>query len=254
MARNRGQPRRLPLISPYIEPLGATTNFTTSPQYEYEICFKCHTSFAWGIGAKPATATLTPLTDQASEFNPSNPSYHAVAGASKLPAGQGTFTGGWSATSRMTCSDCHGNDGSTLPQGPHGSTNTPILIKAYNPSTVGQSIANDLCYVCHDSNAYYTNNVPGQTGFNNGVNNLHYRHMQPAPSGVTYQAGTLKACTNCHVNPPHGSNKTRMISYQTDPSPYGQNSYLTRLTLNTGAYVAANCAAVSCHSGSHPQP
>ncbi len=52
----------------------AAGNFTwtDSASYEYEICFKCHSSYAWG--ATPPSG----LTDQSLEFNPNNRSHNVV--------------------------------------------------------------------------------------------------------------------------------------------------------------------------------
>ncbi len=250
----------------YIEPIGLINQTPTTPlTYEYEICFKCHSSFSWGAGAKPTTSTGTLLTDQAMEYNPSNASYHAVAGPSKLPAGRGTYVNGWTATSTITCSDCHGNDvASPAPQGPHGSINTPILKKAYtdNYSTVLSQTqpTTDLCFDCHDVSAYETGPaVPGSqvTGFyTTAGTNLHTRHYILSTSSAT--GLYAYRCVNCHAKIPHGYNRKALIVVQNEGAPYeaggtGQGKITNALLATAGTYstykTTPDCTTVvGCHN------
>lgn len=252
-----------------IQPRGVTSTTSNGATYEYEICLKCHSDFAWNPATPPSSPSFVAdplivnkgLTNQAMEFGNNAVSSHPVIFTN--PNIQGTYLAPWTAQPDMNmyCSDCHNNDLLT-PAGPHGSNNRSILYLQYNPATIGQTgaINAELCYGCHDPIAYYANNNAALTGFsNNGLNvNLHYRHMQPPPNGVTYQGGVQKACTNCHVNPIHGSNKTHLISYSAtaglppDPAPYGTYSYITSYTdPGSGNYVMtnpSNCTAVTCHA------
>lgn len=58
-------------------------------------------------------------------------------------------------TSVISCSDCHGNDDPTGPQGPHGSVFAPLLVRSYQRDDLQpESPARyDLCYRCHDRNS-----------------------------------------------------------------------------------------------------
>ena len=60
-------------------------NFGAAPvqaAYEYQICFKCHSSWAFGNTTWPtSTLTGTQETDLASEFSPTNKSGHPVVTA-----------------------------------------------------------------------------------------------------------------------------------------------------------------------------
>lgn len=230
----------------YIEPLGVAKNTSLVPNWEYEVCFKCHTSFAWGPGTPPTSPTLgLPMTDQAKEFNPSNASYHPVAEATKNFNKEGAYLNPWdSGNLTMYCSDCHGSN-TTAPVGPHGSTNRAILTNAYDPATIG-TVNSELCFKCHNYGAYYSNDVPGQTGFRNATRNLHYWHMNAA--GFTNPPGIQKTCTRCHSNPPHGSNKPHLISYSIDGAPYGSYSSITNYNTAAlpGSYVEIDCAT-ACH-------
>ena len=216
------------------EPLGVTTsNSWPLPKYEYEICFKCHTSFAWGGGSKPYASDLGfTMTDQLQEFNTANVAYHPVMGAmnpANYAAPAGSWVNAWSAASLMYCSDCHGNNVSVAsPQGPHGSTNAGILVRAffdqYDSSKVSPQPLNQLCAKCHNDAVY--NTTPGGdatlgTGFSTpgpGSVNLHNRHKTVAGNAVsTYSY----RCVNCHVRIPHGYPRRGMVVVSIDAGASG---------------------------------
>lgn len=205
----------------YIEPLGAVNNVSTVADKEYEVCFKCHSSFAWGAGAPPTSPSLgAAMTDQAKEFNPGNASFHPVGGTNANTAG--TYTGGWnSGTQTMYCSDCHTRNGGISPLGPHGSNEKFILSYAYTDSTGAKTDpvqpSTDLCFTCHDVSTYLSGlETPAGTGtgFRNGAYNLHTRHKSLATSS----ASSLYAyrCVNCHTRIPHGYKNKAMIVLGTD--------------------------------------
>lgn len=161
-----GVPGVLPSWSP--SDWGVTTTFSTveSAQYEYQICFKCHSyySFHWGGGENTNAGTLgtgitsitteetstapaeagvgSYLTDQAVEFNPYNKSAHPVVNTLNNQAG--SYAKGLTAAQMyspwtnvgaqtMYCSDCHGanDEPGGDPRGPHGSSN-PFMLKGQN--------------------------------------------------------------------------------------------------------------------------
>ena len=111
------------------------------------MCLKCHSAAAYAstppdASPNPTAGTsywpIAKYTDQALEFNPNNPSYHAVWGGSKASV-YGTYvtSAGWSATSSMYCSDCHRPDTVTTPsvRGAHAS-NTPFMLGGYSSSRI----------------------------------------------------------------------------------------------------------------------
>jgi hypothetical protein len=220
------------------EPVGATTsNSWPLPKYEYEICFKCHTSFAWGNGAKPNITDLpglSSMTDQLKEFNTANAAYHPVMGVmnpASYPSPAASLINGWTTASLMYCSDCHGNDSAApQPQGPHGSTNPGILIKpftdSYDATRTSPQPQGELCAQCH-SDVVYNNAAPSVTdSVNNGTGflsvagyNLHNAHkFRAANSGIsTYSY----RCVNCHVRVPHGYTRRGMIVVNTDAGASG---------------------------------
>ena len=240
---------------------GVTNYSETGAQYEYQICLKCHSDFAWG--STPPTVTINntstpslplPLTNQAMEFGNNATSRHPVIAQSGNALYSAAYVAPWTNNGFQTmyCSDCHTNDVAT-PAGPHGSSYRAIVKKPYDPAST-MTTGSELCYDCHKFTTYYQGIDPlANTGFRNATYNLHSRHMLPAASGgVAYQGGVAKTCTGCHVNPPHGINRQHMISYTTDPAPYNSYTKVIAYTVNTGNYIAGNCSAVTCHAGSHP--
>jgi len=125
-----------------------------------QICFKCHTGFAWGTGTPPRSQSSGPnaafwrQTDVAVDFDPVNYAYHPLfqqgrnqppvnantnwtgAGRKTTTPNAGldnTFVDGWGAKSLVTCTDCHDHPQPTTgPKGPHGSA-FKWLLKGLDP-------------------------------------------------------------------------------------------------------------------------
>lgn len=211
------------------------TTFTqvTHPTQENQICYKCHSSYAFGQVPNGVSTILGPsgvnITDQAMEFNPANKSAHPVqVGLNDQTGGMipraltpQQMTSDWSATGTQTmyCSDCHGNDeatSSTSPQGPHGSEANFMLTGGgkYWPTDAFGTLwslddiknnknnwQNDLfCVNCH----------PMATG-GTFVNNVH--------GASEHQDASVK-CITCHVAVPHGAERSRLIGYESDVPPW----------------------------------
>lgn len=126
--------------------------YLTSVVKEYELCFKCHSSYSFGsinlplfnwtrgghvsVVGQGTGDIVVQETDTSMEFNPNNASYLPVVARGKTPGNKklywangisynATFAPGWSAASLIKCSDCHSSDSDI--KGPHGSTNKYIL-------------------------------------------------------------------------------------------------------------------------------
>jgi hypothetical protein len=131
---------------------GTTPTFTFRPPddattvLEYEICFKCHSSWTTQPAGQPDTSV---------QFNPANYSYHPVEAQGKnlnIPAA--TFVNGWAPTDLMHCSDCHRADGSTN-AGPHGSVQPPILSGVATAPVQGNTVtSSEMCFDCHSFDQY----------------------------------------------------------------------------------------------------
>jgi len=239
---------------------------------QFELCFKCHTYYSFQ-STPPQPAGGITETDVAREFNPNNPSYHAVAGSSTFaaktfkdsqnvthyygkfatpvagdPATRDSLGNPWSATSRLYCEDCH-RSGADDVKGPHGSNYWYILRAPWTRATGaegiggtgGQNTQNHLCFKCHDYNFYAT----GQDGGSDTVRsqfsgggypyNLHARHKE-------------RGCSSCHVTVVHGWKLRSLLADKgpggdpSAPAPYYDSSYLIINTWRSaGAWRETDC-------------
>nr|MBF0223194.1 hypothetical protein [Desulfobulbaceae bacterium] len=188
----------------------ATTYTETDPATkEYQICFKCHSYYAFqdadGITALTGPSGVT-ITDQSMEFSKGNKSAHPVRvglssqtgsyapknlATSRMVAPWNTSGGSGVGNQTMYCSDCHGNDAAT-PVGPHGSAN-PNMIKGttnyewpynvtrgrlwtladvyYNLHNVGTEL---LCKKCHSMEVVWDAGE-SKNIFRNYAHEKHYR-------------------------------------------------------------------------------
>lgn len=205
------------------------------------------------------TNQMTQYTNQAKEFNA--PSSHAgeplsvgsdggahstynannhrswhpvMAATGRTDAKRGTttssfespFTGGYTGTQTIYCSDCHGSSTgatsySTTPTngedgdawGPHGSTNAFILKGEWSSSTgaTGREnsySSNALCFKCHKRSLYADRNAGSSSGFGS----LHGYH--------TDKIEKLR-CSWCHVAVPHGWKNKAFLVNLNDVGPEG---------------------------------
>ncbi len=239
--------------------------------YEYQICFKCHSSFAWGGNPaynppSPSLGGLLLMTDQAQEFNTANASFHPVAGPTVNHAG--TLSGGWASGQTMYCSDCHADNlgGS---KGPHGSNatygagSTGFIMTAnytdtYSAIKTDTQPFNDICFNCHPETVYQSGaNTLAGTGFSGSGTNLHTSHRIAASSFGSSTFGYR--CVNCHTRVPHGYKNKGLIVVKGDGAPYeaggtGQGKITSISLPGSGAYQVGsankdvNCLTVAgCH-------
>jgi predicted CXXCH cytochrome family protein len=158
-----------------------------SADREYQICLKCHSSYS---------PTLTLRSDLALLFNPQNLSHHPVQAPGRNKGLKAeAFAGGWSEKATMYCSDCHASRG---PRGTakaaHGSTEPDMTAADYGPSAPVAK-RNDLCYRCHNRQAYDA----GKAGSRFAGRGGHADHV--AKEGL--------GCWNCHET--HGSSFTEHL-------------------------------------------
>jgi predicted CXXCH cytochrome family protein len=125
---------------------------TTTPVAEYQLCFKCHSSW---------TTQPTGQTDLARALNPNNPSHHAVEAPGANPGiSASAFAPGWNARSMVRCGDCHGSESGGA-RGPHGSLYPAILSRPYATSPQPHATTPDeLCFRCHEFSVYADRNAP----------------------------------------------------------------------------------------------
>ncbi len=220
-----------------VKGVNASNSSVSSVSYEYEVCFRCHSSSTWV--SSPTTRQIV-QTDTRLEFASGNPSYHAVV-VQGTNADVPTLYGNWTTTSRLYCSDCHASaeSSTTAQKGPHGSIYNHILKKqnvTTDPTT--ESAANyALCYSCHDRNYFITEANSNNSGFR-----FHFKHVTEERT----------PCNTCHD--PHGisstqgnaTNNSKLINFNTNVVT--ANGGVLRFA-RTG-YRAGNCT-LRCHSENH---
>ena len=209
--------------------------FIEAIAFEYELCFKCHSSFnsSWNT-APPWDPVYGIRRDKAAQFNFNNPSYHPVEENGKnLGVRDEAFTVGtpWNPTAgddpdygfntagstdpdypgKIACSQCHRNGDPLGAQGPHGSSTQHILKRPFSYAInnlllpiesqllTGQ---NDLCFECHNVNVYFEE--VGQSSSRFGGN--HPLHVKIR--GIS--------CFACHD--PHGREDTAHLIRIKEPS------------------------------------
>ncbi len=255
-------------VTPLYNGPGAPTGFTwhNNASAEYEVCYKCHSSFTtlptylpsgWD-GAALVADGLQKLTtggvnnqiadnrDMAREFNPANKSFHPVMGTgTNAGINTQTFQTGWNSSSRMYCSSCHNNPmaaNAGQGRGPHGSQNLHILdqrvpggaVANYktNHNTSVISSSNDVCGKCHQDASYWSNNL-----------NTRY------PAHDAHINEYFGECYLCHDT--HGSEQMHLINFNRN-----NPNCITSVTPNTQdafnhAVGSANSCVLTCHTTTH---
>jgi hypothetical protein len=154
---------------------------------EYEICFKCHSSYTTQVPGQSNLALLT---------NPANASFHPIQAQGKNPRiNAAAFVTGYDGQSMILCTDCHSSDTPDV-RGPHGSSYRYLLKKPSTTTTARIAMpSNDICFDCHVRDVYANNGattaVQNYSRF--GAGNGHGFHVDAY--SVT--------CYSCHET--HGS-------------------------------------------------
>ncbi len=201
--------------------------------YEYEMCFKCHS----GWWSDDDGGVITDYgVDIAALVDTRNPSFHAIeTSTTPSTAVSGTFETGYSNSTVLYCTSCHGNGDPTEPQGPHSSTYAPL--QRFPFYGVGPDAAGYICYQCHKVDVYRTgtlDDVLNSTTYSNfydttmlttsgSEGRLHKLHV--ADKGFS--------CGTCHQN--HGSRL---------------DAYLLREGLDWVDAPNGGACYTPCHSGS----
>jgi predicted CXXCH cytochrome family protein len=255
-------------VTPTYAGAGAPTGFTFNENttYEYEVCYKCHSSFTtlptylpagWTGTADQADGLrkITTLTntqiadsrDMAREYNPANASYHPVmAAGTNLNINVATFQTPWTFSSRMYCTSCHDNTQKATAgygRGPHGSQNLHILDAGtggnagFKTTHNGANTATtDFCTKCHKAASYISGEVSSRFGY-------HLYHVANK---------TQEGCYVCHDS--HGSEQFHLFNFARNQAP---TICITSVGTNTqaafihAAGTAANSCTVTCHGTSH---
>jgi predicted CXXCH cytochrome family protein len=174
----------------------AGSDTLSAPNDEYQLCFKCHSSFT----TQPAGQS-----DLGVQFNPSNPSFHPIeAQGRNANIDPMAFVAGWSANSFTRCGSCHGSDFGSV-RGPHGSNYRFILKAPYTASAALRAMdSNELCFQCHSFEVYADDASPSSV-------KAASRFNAPAmDAGHTKHVGEENvSCYTCHVT--HGSSSQSFL-------------------------------------------
>lgn len=204
-------------------------------QFEYEICYRCHTDSPNKPGSK-----LTRQIEQTNirlEFESSNPSYHPILGPGAnidVPS----LIQPYSESSIIYCTDCHSSNGMNSPRGPHGSIYSSIL--KYNYTTgdrVKETVyAYELCYSCHDRNMIigeYPNGFQSQ---------VHYKHIkeEDTPCSVCHDSHGISSLQGNSISNSHLINFDINVVKSTSGS----------LKYEDTGYFSGSCT-LSCHGEVH---
>ena len=169
-------------------------NDTSLPVLEYEICYKCHSSWTQQRPGEPDLARL---------FNTNNASYHPVEGVGKnFGINPNSFAVGMNSLSTIYCSDCHGSDDSDI-RGPHGSQFPNLLRKDYeSQSSPRITTSDELCFICHNFDAYANNSASDVVKAYSRWNEASI--ISGSAKGHTFHVGQQNyPCYACHDS--HGS-------------------------------------------------
>jgi predicted CXXCH cytochrome family protein len=194
-----------------------------APAREYELCFKCHSSW---------TTQPSLQTDLALKFNPNNQSFHPIEEQGKnLNIRPLSFVNGWTPTGTMYCTDCHTSDDPTV-RGPHGSQYRYLLkgpfVASGGPRTTAST---EACFDCHRFATYGTTQSSDTVLAYSRFNRPNFEE------GHSFHVAEKRApCWACHDS--HGSaNQPHLIVTGRNP---GLNSY-------TETPSGGSCAP-TCHS------
>jgi predicted CxxxxCH...CXXCH cytochrome family protein len=253
-------------------------NFSTTPvaaTFEYEVCFKCHSSFAFGNTTWPNGLSGQQETDVAAEFSPNNKSGHpVVTGLNNYPNSTAPkslvaaqLLPPWNTnvgTQTMLCSDCHNTDAaSPAAQGPHGSAVTFMLAGANRawPYTVAGANSGTLFKLSTaeqpglgTANGLFCRNCHPQT--NSAGSNSEHRNTN-LTGGQHGGNATVPACVACHVRVPHGGKLSRLWVTTNAPARYkvGTPNFAqvtkaaTKDTYSTSGFPAGFKSSCGQHSG-----
>ena len=202
-------------------------------QYQYELCYRCHTDSPNMPSSK--TARHLEQNDLRLEFDLSGPSYHPVVGSGKNPDVPSLIGSAYTESSVIYCTDCHAGDDAGAPAGPHGSSYPSILKYRYEKADyTAESVSNyELCYSCHDRES-----ILGDNSFP-----YHDKHIRDEET----------PCNACHdphgINSPQGNstNNSHLINF--DISIVSTVGPVTRRFVDTG--LNSGYCQLKCHNKTH---
>lgn len=239
---------------------GSAPTFTwkTPITYEYELCFKCHSSYTV---LRSYTTPTYQKQDKAAELNPANAAYHPVEAAGRSSSTQlnNSLAGSspyklWIFTTgqQVRCLNCHGNYRLANPASPpapnarlapHTSRNRSLLMNNYKSRTLNSkgtdfNAANfALCLQCHAVGPFADRSGDPRPDTNFNKHGFHLGHIDGKGEGgldinVPGAGQGNAVCAECHFRMhstafayhPNQQNNPRMVNFgpqATGPSGTG---------------------------------
>lgn len=207
-------------------------NQVVSVTTESEVCYRCHAESA-NLPGK--------YTNKRIEFSLTNPSFHPVEGEGRNSAVISLIRPyrekkiSPADISKISCSDCHGNDDRNGPKGVHASRFMYILKDNFETGDyVSESVqAYALCYSCHsrasvlgnESFRYHSLHINGKSGFNSGT-----------------------SCYTCHNS--HGSTEYKYLIKFNRSVVFPNSKGLLKYVEKGRAKFSGECY-LSCHGVDH---
>jgi predicted CXXCH cytochrome family protein len=257
-----------------------TYTWQRTNQYEYQLCYKCHSSYTT-LPAQQAGFPSRWALDKAVEFNPANLSFHPVEAAGKNATAQmtanlagtspyklWTFT----ASSVIRCENCHGPGTATNPAvdaqiDNHASANRGILLRNYRDRVLNTrtqpyaAVDFALCYLCHAEAPMVDPGADARADTNFRYHGFHVSGLLGEGSATagtaidTDGAGAGNAtCAECHFRI-HGSSypvdgqapASRLVNFSPSitPSANGQIRFVQRVGGTIGS------CTLTCHGKDH---
>lgn len=253
---------------------------STSTNFEYELCLKCHSGFTV-LGSNTGQPSSRYWLDKAQEIDSTtvgNTSFHPIrskgtnattimrANLADTTSTMHKWT--FTETSTVRCTNCHSSKADTstaLSQPVHATPNRGMLLAKYEDRTL--SAANDgfvaanfaLCFACHSTEPF-TNANSAKTAF--GRHLLHVANLQNKGSGAggidTPKAGVGNAlCAECHfrIHSTKYTNTTpaqqltggRLVNF----SPNVETATGTTIIWNGTPAAGSRTCTLRCHGFSH---
>jgi len=212
MGRGRANAPNVHASMGRIDGVNSSGSAIKAAMFEAEVCFKCH---ADGNTRQPTIPRRIVQNNTRLEFSPSAVSFHPVQSPGRN-AQVPSLRPGWSTSSVMNCSDCHGSDsgggaaggfaavGGSGPRGVHGSNFEPLLAARYETGdfTSESTSSYALCYQCHDRASILSDaSFPG-----------HRRH-------IVEERTPCAACHDAHgiaSGQGNGINNSNLINFATN--------------------------------------
>ncbi|MHC4785878.1 MAG: cytochrome c3 family protein [Planctomycetota bacterium] len=208
--------------------------------FEYEVCYRCHGDD--NVFTAPWIPRKITDVNTRLEFATTAISYHPVQVPGRNPAVP-SLKPGWTETSLVLCSDCHGSDmsrkaGGSGPNGLHGSNVAPLLLARYDTfdNTPESAAAYALCYLCHERQ--------GGDGVLEDRSFPHNQHVvgARAPCSVCHDAHGIASTLGNSLNNSHLINFDTTIVF---PDPLSGRLEFVDMGLFSGS------CTLTCHGQRH---